>query len=221
MKLAIIHDYLASNQCNGPDPKVITAYGHKLLKLWQDTEKLGAKYSCTALAELGADAGVLTILQFLDSFSKSSGRYANINGISPAGSQMGFDPLSDWGRVANLLFSQNASARQHKQADQIRIDVDESIGMITTNLIAGLSKESMSAAQLHKQAFMIDISSQHAVFHIVRLVEGLRTIIGVICDLAHQTEQSLKLPVPMIPHMNEFFEFAWSDPSVLRKKRWP
>lgn len=221
MKLLLILDHLAKNQCNGPDPEQFRRYGHKLLKLWTASQNLASEYSCEKLVELGQDANIQVLLGFLGRFADSAGRYSNINGLSSKSGQLDFDPLASWGRIAGSLFSQHASKQQKREADRIKFILDATVGDISVNLISGLDNGSLSVAQLHKQAFVFEISSRYAVLHLVKLIEGLRTVIEAVCDVAHEAERVLNLPEPLIPHMHEFFEFAWSDPSVLKKKRWP
>lgn len=221
MKLLIVLDHLAEHRCVGPDEKILRKYGHQLLKLWRNAQHLATKYGTKALVPLSEDQNVIRILSLLAAFADADGRYANVNGLSAAPNRSLIDPLTDWADIANGLFEQHAAAKQRKAADDMHVAAELAFGNSAMNLIGDLTNMPISVAELHKRVSLIDTASRYAILHLVRLIEGLRETMEVINHAAHRAERTLKHTEPLIPHMKEFFDFAWSDRSVLNKKRWP
>ncbi len=221
MKLLIVLDHLADYRCAGPDEKVIKKYGHQLLKLWHVAQQLAAKHGTEVLVPLNADPCVIRIIEFLATFSNADGRYANINRLAGNHKRSLAEPLAAWGDIANRLFEKHATTKQRKAADDMHVVAELAFGNSAMNLIGDLSNKPMSVAELHRRAFIVDTAGRYAILHLVRLIEGLREAMEVINHAAHRAEQALKRPEPLVPHMEEFFDFAWSDRSVLNKKRWP
>jgi hypothetical protein len=80
----------------------------------------------------------------------------------------------------------------------------------------------LGVSELHATASVLDTASKHAIFALVVLIEELRKVLGSVTNAAHEAEHLNGNSSSSVPYMKEFFDFAWSERSVvMRKKRWP
>lgn len=218
MKLIYVLDYLAQHQCNAPDEKTLRSYGHKLKKLWGFSQKTAAKHGIDALDTLDADPIMVKLITFLANFAHADGRYANLNQLAAPNNRT--NPLAAWAEIASTLFETHATHKEKLTADLCGSSAEAAFGNAAMNEISDLTMASLSVGDLHRRAFEIDTASRYAVWNFVRLIEGLRAVLKVVSLEAIDAAQKLD-PEQSFPFMDEFFYFAWSDRSVLKKKRWP
>lgn len=222
MKLIVILDHLAEHMIEAPPAKTIEAYGHKLLVLWRDVQRIATKLEEADLDSLAANALLMDMLQFLDEFAHPGGRYANINKLTGSNLQGRTDPMDAWAVLAGKLFELHATRAERAKAAQIKAVAQIMLGDVSMNLINDLSGASLGVGGLHQRASELDTAGRYAVWYFVQLTEALRKVLDGATYKAHQAEERSGKGRGNIPFMGEFFEFAWSDKTyALRKKVWP
>lgn len=222
MKLIIIIDYMADNKLSFPEPKAIESFGHKLNELFEATKLVCQRRSPKLVESLNSQALSIKILSFLDKYSHPSGRYANINKLLSNKFQHAQDPLLQWSEIAKLIFDSYATEREKSKADFMGKSASIAFGDSAISLIGDLGGNTLGVSELHATASVLDTASKHAIFALVVLIEELRKVLGSVTDAAHEVEHLDGNSSSSVPYMKEFFDFAWSERSVvMRKKRWP
>ena len=222
MKLIIIIDYMADNKLSFPEPKAIESFGHKLNELLEATKLVCQRRSPKLVESLNNQALSIKILSFLDKYSHPSGRYANINKLLSNKFQHEQDPLLQWSVIAKLIFDSYATEREKNKADLMRKSASTAFGDSAISLIGDLGGNTLGVSELHATASVLNTASKHAIFSLVVLIEQLREVLGSVTVAAHEAERPEGTNSPSVPYMTEFFSFAWSERSVvMKKKRWP
>ena len=212
LKLVLILDHMARNQLVPPDGKRVRGYSHKLSALFA-----GAKVICTArrviaLDGFGQDSLPITILNFLDEFADTSGRYFNINKLIGDKKQSMSDPIEKWGEIAHRIMSENATPDLASAA----------FGDVALNFINDMNQQQLDVGPLFARSSQLDSSSSHAIYALVTLIAALREVIDSVCSSARTARAAGVTNMIDIPDMKEFFLFATGDKRyVLRKRMWP
>jgi len=222
MKLIIIIDYMADNQFKFPEPKAIEQFGHKLNELLDATKMVCQKRKPDLVKALTDQELSIKILSFLDKYSHPSGRYANINKLLSNRYQHEQDPLLQWSKLAKLIFDSYATVGEKNKAKLMGKSASIAFGDSAISIIGDLEGNNLGVAELHVRASVLDTASKHAIFSLVVLIEQLREVLGSVTVAAHEAERPEGTNSPSVPCMTEFFSFAWSERSVvMKKKRWP
>ena len=223
MKLILILDHMAQNQLSPPDDKFIRCYGHRLGKLWNATKSVGARRGLTVLEGFQADSLGMITLAFLDKFADTNGRYSNINQLTGRGNQTVADPLQRWGEITNLIMRDHATVSERQRAQSNGQTVAAAVSDISISLINDMDQQNMEVAGLHTRSSELETAARYAIHALVTLVAALRDVIESVCEDCWKTELDMGQDgTAHIPHMREFFDFAWTDKSYVRRKRkWP
>ena len=221
MKLVLILDHIAKNDGKKPDQNKIRRFGHDLLALLKECQDIANIHVSIDLKKLSGDASILGLMGFLDSFAHQSGRYANINGLSVGPQGMSVDPLARWSSFADEIFEKFATTREKHSVSKIRATAFTQ-NISSLNTICDLSGNQLSVSELSSLTRKLDIAGAYAIRQLIKLIEALRELVGAVTTTAQESVCKQRAGGnTSIPHMKEFFDFAWSDKSVLKKKKWP
>lgn len=223
MKLILILDRMAQNQLSPPDGKFIRRYGHQLRKLFKDTKSIGARLGVTTLQKFQSDSLEMITLEFLDMFADTDGRYSNIDQLTGHHNQAISDPMRRWGEIADNIMRNHATATERKRAQSNGQVADAAIGDISISLINDMDQRNMGIAELHTRSSELETAARYANYALVTLIAALREVIESVSEACWKVETELGFnDTAHIPHMREFFDFAWIDKNhVLRKRKWP
>lgn len=90
------------------------------------------------------------------------------------------------------------------------------------SLIGDLGGNNLGVSELHARVSVLDAASKYVIYSLVILIEELREVLGSVTYAAHEVERLAGNSSPSVPHMTEFFSFAWSERNVvMRKRQWP
>ena len=223
MKLILILDHMGRNQLSPPDEKLIRRYGHQLCKLFNGTKSVAARLDLTTLERFQSDSLEMITLKFLDEFADTRGRYSNINNLTGHQDQTLADPLLRWGEIADIIMREHATVTERKKAQLNDHAAAAAIGNISISLINDMNQRNLGVADLHIRSSELETAARYAIYALVTLIAALREVIELVSEACWKVESELGYGDPAnIPHMREFFDFAYADKRyALRKSKWP
>lgn len=222
MKLIVILDHMGRHDLKPPPKKDIEGLGHKLINLFAETKKIGSSLGLDALDQHGLSSVSYRTLVFLNDFAHTDGRYSNINHLIGQPSTAKPEPLGAWAQLAQGILRDCATARERARVETSGKLMDEKIGSMVFTLISDLNQATPELRTLVSNVTALDIASKYAAAALVGLIVSLRDVLDVVANEADEVGRTVHGGIANIPVMGEFFEFAWTEPTVLmKKKRWP
>jgi hypothetical protein len=222
LKLILILDHMALNKLAPPPSKNIEDFRHDLVRLFDATKNICAARQIASLDEFQPNSLSIVILDFLNHFADTSGRYSNINKLTGHKHQAMADPIARWGEIANQVIREQATPKERERARMNGQMASAAFGDAAISLISDMDQQQMDIAHLHTRAAELDAAAKYAIYALVTLIAALHDVIDSLCDSACATNPSGKSGVADVPDMKEFFQFACADRQyVMRKRQWP
>jgi hypothetical protein len=222
LKLVLILDHMARNKLAPPSNKYIEAFRHDLIRLFDATKTVCAAQSLISLDKFQPDSLPIKILDFLDKFADTGGRYSNINKLTGHKHKAMADPIIQWGEITNRIMREHATHRERERAQLNGQMASAAFGDAAVSLISDLNQQQMDVAQLHVRASELDNAAKHAIYSLMTLIAALREVLDNLCGSAWAANRPGTSGVADVPDMKEFFQFALADRQyVMRKRRWP
>jgi hypothetical protein len=222
MKLIVILDHMGRHDFRPPPKKDIEGFGHKLINLFAEAKKVGLSLGIDALDQHGPLSVSYRTLVFLNDFAHTDGRYSNINHLIGQPSSSKTEPLRAWGQLAQGILRDCATTQERARVETSGKLMGEKIGSMVFTLISDLNQATPDLRNLVSNVAALDVASKYATIALVELIVSLRTIVEAVAYRADEAGQKVHGDLANIPAMGEFFEFAWAEPSVVRRKmRWP
>jgi len=218
-KLALIIDYMLSNNLAAPGKNTVKQYGHDISQLYVCVEQIAVARNYGIANQNSSSEFKNRILDFLSNFAKST-RYANLDALA-SGKQIRL-PIFEWSEILREIIEKEVSGRKRKKI------MDQSTAlaevMEKTSYVVGhdLQNNPLSMQGILSQPRLLSEGAKYAVWYMLLLIAPLTKL---ICYLATDaTELSIKKngSVATIPEMSDFFGIFWNERTlVLRKKKWP
>lgn len=222
LKLVLILDHMANNKLAPPPSKYIEGFRHDLIRLFDATKTVCTTRGLTFLDEFPPDSLPIRILDFLDRFADTGGRYSNINKLTGHKHQAVDDPIVKWGEIASQIMQTQATPKGRQRAHLNGLVASAAFGGAAAYLISDLNQQPMGVAPMHVRASELDTAAKHAVYALVTLIAALREVLDSLCGSAWTANPPGNSGVADVPDMKEFFQFAWADRQyVMRKRQWP
>ena len=222
MKLIFILDCLAENDLIPPTEDEVRKLGHELTTLFLRTKEICQRRCPGVLSKFKDDELGVKLLKFLHQFAKSAGRYSNLNKLTCGRQQHVQDPLEQWAHVVTEIIFNQASKRERQRIQASEAIAHQDLHGVALSLICHLDQTSLGVGDFFRKASELDIASKYAAFALVSLIENLREPLGLATQAAQIINISMDRSSAAIPHMDEFFQFAWADKRhTLNKRRWP
>lgn len=222
LKLVLILDHMANNKLAPPPSKCIEGFRHDLIRLFDATKTICNARGLTFLDEFPPDSLPIRILDFLDRFADTGGRYSNINKLTDHKHQAMDDPIVKWGEIASQVMQTLATPGERQRAQLNGQMARLAFGSAAASLISDLNQQPKDVVPLHVRASELDTAARHAIYALVTLIAALREVIDALCGAVWSANHPGTSGAATVPDMKEFFQFAWADRQyVKRKRQWP
>jgi hypothetical protein len=222
MKLIVILDHMGRHDLAPPAKNRIEGFRHDLVKLFAEVKEIGTSLGIEVLDQHNPTSVSYRTLVFLNDFAHTDGRYSNINHLIGKSSASKAEPLGAWAQLAQGILLDCATTRERARVETSGKLMGEKIGSMVFTLISDLNQATPDLRNLVSNVAALDVASKHATIALVELIVSLRTIVEAVAYRADEAGQEVHGDLANIPAMGEFFEFAWAEPSVVRRKmRWP
>jgi hypothetical protein len=218
MKIIVILDFMIKN-----DLKIMTDrelkhnYGHKIKDLY------------SAIKDIAKERGVNTdgffhdgiewdIIHFLHEFALTA-RYYNLSQLG--GTSNAKDPLAEWWKIIFDLYLDEVTDDKRIKIQNESLATCDARGSNSFTMFHSLSGEIMTEYDLLTHPRIIEASSPHSVWFIIKILSPLFLVLKKCQNDVHSIEVSKGYEFPNVPYMNEFFPFLYSNrQSSLRRKKW-
>jgi hypothetical protein len=222
LKLALILDHMANHKLAPPSSTYIEGFRHDLIRLFDATKTVCATRGLMVLDEFLPDSLPIRILDFLNRFADTGGRYSNINKLTGHKHRAAADPIVKWGEIASRIMREQATPSERQRAQLNGQMASAAFGGAAASLISDLNQQPMDVVPLHVRASELDTAAKYAVYTLVTLIAALREVLDSLCGSAWAANPPGSSGVADVPDMKEFFQFAWADRQyVMRKRQWP
>jgi hypothetical protein len=222
LKLVLILDHMGKHRLIPPCSKTVEGYGHKLLKLFDNTKAICSSRGVTVLDAFQPNSLAIVILKFLDDFAHPGGRYSNINKLTGHKHQSMADPIVKWGEIVDCIMREKAKPGQRERAELNGQLANAAFGDVAFSLMSDLNQQPLAVASLYVRASELNTAAKYAIYELVTLIAALCKVIDTLCHSARIANPHGKSGMVDVPDMNEFFQFACLEKKhVMRKRQWP
>jgi hypothetical protein len=221
MKVTHIIDHMAKHNLAAPTRQELSGFGHDLVSLFDHLRTLSLpKQLANPVAAVNNQSVAYEILAFLSAFAETSGRYFNINQLTPQ-PPGGDDPLARWKTILDRIWIEDVASITKRRLDALAqpFATHRASALITIlgHDLDGTALTTKTSAELGPRYFAC---GSYAVRHIIAgLLLPLRELLDVVATPVTYVKGTKGMAVP---DMGEFLGFVYMDrSSTLRKRRWP
>jgi hypothetical protein len=215
LKLILISNYMLQNSYQSPNEEKIRKYGHDLIELYKEVQKISSKYEGCALQELGENSIRKNMFFFMNSFAAATGRYFNISNIETV---RNIDPLVSWKLIVDQIKREDFSEGMH-----FRIETEVANRLNPNLQIQDIFENTGYVSSVYNRVLVSKVN-YYAVWNTLELVRPLIKILAAISWKSHEMDTNAPTPsnnFPHIPYYDEIFLILYtSRRDALRRKRW-
>lgn len=218
MKIIVILDYMIKNDLKiMKDNELKQNYGHKIKDLYQAVKSIAVENNMNT--EGFFDDGVeWDIIHFLHEFALTA-RYYNLSQLG--GTSNAKEPLAEWWKIIFDLYLDEVTEAKRIKIQSESLATCDAMGSNSFTMFHSLSGEMMTQYDLLTHPRIIEASSPHSVWFIIKIMSPLFSVLKKRQDDVHAIEISKGYNYPNVPYMDEFFTFLYSNrQSSLRRKKW-
>jgi hypothetical protein len=216
LKVILIIDFMHSHRLAYPDSKLVTKYGHNLVRLYNAVRRLGGGEILAPLAEGSVST---LILRFLSRFAKSS-RYYNLDALTE--SATGSDPLEEWHEILRMVIERDVPATER---EKVRTAAEATAALAAGRVIAivhDLSKRQLDEGELFLISALEHAAAPYVALRVFEIIGPTRALLAQLGHRAYLDVSASGDGRLHIPYTPDFMRFATADrKTILRKKRWP
>ena len=219
LKIVVVLEYMIHQNIGTLKRQDIKeSYGHGILKLYEQMEKIALTYNEQFEPISRDNIGYQALIEF-DRFAKTS-RYYNLDHLS--NSNIGEDPLKTWYNNIFKRIENNEVAYKirEQKANEILRALDKSFGNPFTSIF-DVNDNLMSLFdyiylnEIHKMV------NPRIIWHVIEVLEPIYHLLSDISFKAHDDDGISDTSRDAVPYMFEFFPFLLLDkPSVIKRKIW-
>jgi hypothetical protein len=216
LKLTIIVDFLIKNDFRLPTNSHLRSFGHDIVNQFNFVGNISRErnFLCDFFEQ---DCEISDFLSLFSEFSRIT-RYYNLDGVANEANDAR-DPLIVW---CKLHLSTAEKYLTHKKINSIN---QKSISYCDNhnlyNFVMGFFGKYELIVDYLTQLEIMLASRGYCVWTIIRIIKPIHCTLEKLCRIAHEMEIEKKLEKPIVPHLEEFFPYAYTSKSdAIRRKRW-
>lgn len=219
-KLILVANYAIENSGKMPDEKVVRKFGHKLIDLANEVERISEKMQLSLRYSRPTQEIPQKILECLDSFADARrGRYANFASLDNPNLTED-EPINKWwGEVAECILEKHyygkaAQKRVESRAELIDSMISSFTMVIQTNESGHTMQDVESASIRTGQNAIVQKWGR---YHSLAIARWLSTVLSELSQIACYTHN-----IDGFFGLNEYFYSYTVDDSFLKtRKVWP
>lgn len=216
-KLCLILDFYISNNGRLPNEKDIRKYGHDIKCLFETCRKIESKHNLRISFECNLGDEIHTsILDIINDFARSSGRYANINTLISA-KNSNADCIENWyNNVDMKIYSHNVKlAKKQKIENNARV-IGSAINQFSLCIFSTEDNLIITdPEELSRRTGMWEAVAKYRQLYTLQIIRYLSEI---LIELGHK---AMKLNNQDIPFFSEIFGLFYNDDSYFKtRKTW-
>jgi hypothetical protein len=219
MKINLIIAHMANHSFAAPTTSELKSFGHDLLSLFEACKKIAVPNTSNSLKIISRETIEYEILSFLSAFAKST-RYFNLDGLSA--SHLSSDPLKCWNSIIERLLNEDVSDRQQDRVFRQCASLGSALRASTVVVYSDLERNPMDIDAMLLLPRLHELAAPHAVYRVICIIRALAAQSDEVSRFAHDVAHHQHHHAEPVPHMGDFFHYAWHDrKDILRKSKWP
>ena len=216
-KLCLILEYYVRTQGSLSSDSEITNYGHKISKLFERCEQIRKDYKIKLRFTYKMDENIRqSIIDLLDDFSKTTGRYSNIN-ILIGKEDNSVDCIDKWfDNVDMPLFEKHVSkSKKRKIQDRANYIGDMLNRFASVSYISENNTEITNAIEASRRTGEWEAVAPYRQLYLLQII---RYLVEILEDLGYK---AMAVNPYDIPCFGEIFGLFYNDNSYFRtRKTW-
>jgi len=198
------------------DRKTLKGYGHDIVKLLEDVDKMAEHHGLTGDGRLPREQVHSAILDVLRKFADNLTRYYNLELAAGESAAAAEDPISAWFNCVTLLVlgeRDNESSRARRQQKAATLQGIEAIALVRHHAEDGTPITSLEAGAMHAGA--VEFARPWERVHVLQIARFLAEVLSKLGTNAQSITH------PDIPYLGEFFAiYLNSDTYFRQRKTW-
>lgn len=216
-KLCIILDYYVQHNGMLPQEKYVRQYGHKISELYTVCQDIAKKQAISFRFCYRWDSEIRqSIIDLLESFTETSGRYSNIN-ILLDNEDKSVDCVEKWYHCVDLpLYDKHVSSKKKMDIEKRAFIIGNILNQYAyTMFITEENEELTNTIEASKRTGIWEAVAQYRQLYILQII---RYLVEILADLRYKAE---KIQQEDIPDFLEIFALFYNDNSYFRsRKTW-
>lgn len=215
-KLCLILDYYTTNNGCLPQEKDIKKYGHNIISLFEACKEIADKHNIAIRFQCDFDDVHRSILEIINDFARSDGRYANINTLLST-KNSNSDCIEKWYKNVDMKIYSTRVRESKKQ----RIEENAKIAghLLNQYAFALYSTEDnlvvTDAKELSRRTGIWQAVAKYRQLYVLQII---RYLSEMIMELGYE---AMKINNEDIPSFSEIFGLFYNDDSYFKsRKTW-
>lgn len=166
---------MARHELAPPGRAALKLYGHHVAKLLLDAQSIALASPGQSLHAIVPSTVEFEIVQHLDEFAESCGRYANLDALASGRPQS--DPLAAWKRLTERILKEDVPAAAKERARQEAAALAGAFSGTAKVNVHDLDREPLSLRQWFESPRMAELAAGRTVVRTMRVLYPLKELL--------------------------------------------
>lgn len=219
LRVIVIFDHMARNSLTPPSGAMVRKYGHDLPGLLSAARAISSNQSPHPIDAIAPGSIEHDIVTHMSDFAEACGRYANLDALTSR--RVLADPLGNWKRILERILAEDVSFRSQEKARREARALASAMSGSAEVIAHDLDRTPLSLEQWFAIPRLQELAARRAIVRTFRVLCPVKSLLDEVNDRVTGETHRQGRDAPVVPFMNEFFDFISEEPLNLRKKRWP
>lgn len=217
LKIALVAEYMYSNNSKKPTKNLLTHSGHNLVKLFDQCAQMAKKYD-QSIPALDENNPAFALINFLSSYATKN-RYQNLNKLTNTYEQYDRHPIHEW-----VIISENylrlAIKYEKIEADLLKYYAKH-CAVPSYTYFLDFDGHPLLNVDLRKYQFIVKRAKPYILNNLIQTLRPIYMLLDKISlDLNNGENANLDGPVEL-PYFGELFPFFYADLNLFKRvKKW-
>lgn len=219
LKLAVVTDYMLSNNYQTPTKEQLIKTGHNIKKLNDKALELMPLYRHPNASIPIRTNNDEALIDFFTEYGIGS-RYFNLNEVCEE--KMNRSPLDKWLDLSRSIYEEYTSLKIRQRSELNLIYKMDRTGF-SNGYTFHLDEygHPMTAFDCIHRQYIIEKSAPFIIYRLIHVLRPIYFLLDAMAQKATDYETENKIPSMVIPHYEDFFYFLLAEKSTIkRRKKW-
>lgn len=217
LKIALVSEYMYTNNFQKPNAKFLENKGHNLIKLFNSCAEIGSKYEIQ-ISPLDIEHQAYELFNFLSSYANKT-RYQNLNKLTNKYEKYDKHPIQSWAEISENYL------RKHVKNERIESELlrhynkyPYAIGF--TNYL-DFSGHPLMQIDLLMFQYIVQRSKPYILNDLIQTLKPIYNILDKISFDCNNGPNADLSSLVKLPYYGELFPFFYADLQLLKRtKNW-
>lgn len=217
LKIALVSEYMYTNNFQKPDAKFLEKKGHNLIKLFNSCAEIGSKYN-TPIALLDTEHQAYELFNFLSSYANKT-RYQNLNKLTNKYERYDKHPIHSWAEISE------AYLREYVKGEKIESELLKHYNKYPNaagfTYYLDFSGQPLMQLDLLMYQYIVQRSKPYIMNDLIQTLKPIYRMldkISIDCNNGPNTDLN---SLVKLPYYGELFPFFYADLKLFKRtKTW-